>query len=81
MSPWSVYMVRCADGSLYTGIAIDVPKRVAAHNAGKGAKYTRGRGPVQLVWSAVMESATDARQAERDLKQLTKAEKEALIAA
>jgi putative endonuclease len=76
---WSVYMVRCADGSLYTGIAIDVGKRVALHNAGKGAKYTRSRLPVALVWCAEMKNATDARKTETDVKRLSKKEKEKLI--
>lgn len=73
-------MVRCADESLYTGIAVDVEKRIALHNAGKGAKYTRSRLPVVLVWQAAMKSATDARKAEIDLKRLSKKEKEKLIA-
>jgi putative endonuclease len=73
-------MARCADGSLYTGIAINVGKRVALHNAGKGAKYTRSRLPVVLVWQAEMKSATDARKAEADVKRLPKKEKENLIA-
>ncbi len=79
MPTWFVYMVRCGDGSLYTGIAIDVVKRIALHNAGKGAKYTRARLPVVLVWSAAMKSATDARKAEVDVKRLSKKEKEQLI--
>ena len=45
-----VYILRCADGTLYTGITNDVPRRLAAHNSGRGAKYTRGRGPVELVY-------------------------------
>lgn len=73
-------MVRCADGSLYTGIAVEVEKRIALHNAGKGAKYTRSRLPVALVWQATMKSALDARKAEIDLKRLSKKEKETLIA-
>ena len=48
---WKLYILRCRDGSLYTGITTDVEKRFAAHNAGKGAKYTRGRGPWELVYS------------------------------
>lgn len=79
IADWFVYMVRCGDGSLYTGIAIDVAKRVALHNAGKGAKYTRARLPVALVWSAMMDSPTDARKAEFDVKQMTKGEKEKMI--
>lgn len=50
MSQWHVYIVRCSDQSLYTGIAKDVAARVAQHNAGMGAKYTRGRSPVELVY-------------------------------
>ena len=72
-------MVRCADGSLYTGIAVEVEKRIALHNAGKGAKYTRSRLPVALVWQATMKSASDARKAEIDLKRLSKKEKEKMI--
>lgn len=79
MPTWSVYMLRCGDGSLYTGITVDVGKRVALHNDGKGAKYTRARLPVALVWSAEMQTATDARKAEVDVKRLSKKEKEELI--
>src|SRR3989338_7250662 len=79
MQTWFVYMVRCGDGSLYTGISVDVERRVALHNDGKGAKYTRARLSVALVWSAQMKTATDARKAEVDLKRLSKKEKEALI--
>lgn len=75
---WSVYMVRCKDGSLYSGIAKDLAARIAAHNAGKGAKYTKPRRPVTLVWSRRL-PPTKARQREFALKQLTKSEKEALI--
>ncbi|MBS1269794.1 MAG: hypothetical protein MAG794_00746 [Gammaproteobacteria bacterium] len=49
--PWYVYMLRCADGSLYTGVATDIKRRVQEHNAGEGAKYTRGRTPVALVYA------------------------------
>ena len=48
--PWYVYILRCGDGTLYTGITDDIPRRLAAHRAGKGAKYTRGRGPLELVY-------------------------------
>src|SRR5690606_7797478 len=50
MTAWSVYIVRCADGTLYTGISTDVAARIAAHNRGSGAKYTRSRMPVELVY-------------------------------
>lgn len=76
---WFVYMVRCKDGTLYTGITIDLAKRISTHNAGKGAKYTRSRLPVVLAWSAAMESESDARKAEVDVKQMTKKEKEEFI--
>ena len=76
---WSVYLLRCVDGTLYCGISTDVDAHVVVHNAGKGAKYTRSRLPVVLVWQAAMKSATDARKAEVDLKRLSKKEKEALI--
>ena len=46
--PWYVYILRCGDGTLYTGVTDDVPRRLAAHRSGKGAKYTRGRGPLEL---------------------------------
>lgn len=72
-------MVRCADGSLYCGISTNVPDRIAAHNAGKGARYTRSRLPVALVWSAVMASESDARKAEHDVKRLSRKEKELFI--
>lgn len=77
--PWSVYIVRCKDGSLYTGIAIDVEKRVAKHNAGAGAKYTRSRRPVVLVWREQVESESSARVREIQLKRLSKSQKEKLL--
>lgn len=74
-----VYLVRCADGSLYTGYALDPERRVQAHNSGKGAKYTRSRRPVTLVYTEQYETATEAHSREWHLKRLTHAEKEALI--
>ncbi len=76
---WYVYMLRCRDDSLYTGMTDDLEKRLASHNAGKGAKYTRGRGPVELVYREACESATDARKREFAIKQLNREEKLALI--
>lgn len=75
---WFVYMARCADGSIYTGIAKDVAARIAAHDAGKGARYTRGRGP--LVVAAVRRCAGkgEALRLELAVKRLTRAEKETL---
>ena len=74
-------MLRCADGTLYTGVALDVARRVAEHE-GQGprsAKYVRGRGPVRLVFSRVVGTRAEACREEYRLKRLPKAEKEALI--
>lgn len=76
-----VYMVRCVDGSLYTGIAVDVGKRVARHNLGKGSKYCRSRLPVQLVYTEELGSFSLALKREYALKQLTRLAKEGLLRA
>jgi predicted GIY-YIG superfamily endonuclease len=75
-----VYMVRCADGTLYTGFARDPHARVRVHNSGKGAKYTRSRLPVALVYSEQCESLSAALKRERQLKPWSRSSKEALIA-
>jgi predicted GIY-YIG superfamily endonuclease len=75
-----VYMVRCADGTLYTGLAKDPQARAAVHNSGKGSKYTRSRLPVSLVYTESCESLSAALKRERQLKPLKRAQKEALIA-
>ena len=77
---FTVYVLRCADGSLYTGIARDLAARLAAHNAGRGAKYTRARRPVEVAWSRGRQPPTDARRIEPALKRLTRAEKLRLVA-
>jgi putative endonuclease len=79
---WRVYIVRCADGSLYTGIARDVVRRVAAHNAdgGAGASYTRSRRPVTLVYQETAADRSAASKREYQIKQLSRAEKLALVA-
>jgi predicted GIY-YIG superfamily endonuclease len=77
---WTVYIVRCAKGSLYTGIAIDVRKRVAQHNAGTGSKAVRALGiPVKLVYSEVYSSKSDALKREYAIKQMSRGDKLALI--
>ena len=76
---WKLYILRCGDGSLYTGITTDVQKRLAAHRSGKGAKYTRGRGPLELVYSEKCGSHSDALRRELEIKRLTREEKETLI--
>jgi predicted GIY-YIG superfamily endonuclease len=70
MRDWQVYMVRCADGSFYTGIARDLEARIACHNAGKGAKYTRGRLPVELAYSEAAQDRSAASKRERAIKRL-----------
>ena len=75
------YMVRCADGTLYTGYARDPDARVKVHNSRKGAKYTRSRLPVSLVYSEQCESLSAALMRERQLKRWSRAQKEALVRA
>ena len=72
---WFVYMLRCGDGTLYTGITDDVEKRLAAHRAGRGAKYTRGRGPLELVYTERQSDKPAALRREHEIKQLTRQEK------
>lgn len=76
---WYVYILRCGDGSLYTGITDDVDRRLAAHRAGKGAKYTRGRGPLELVHKEEYPDKGSALKREYAVKQLHRKEKEQLI--
>ena len=77
--PWYVYILRCGDGSLYTGIAKDVAARLAVHRSGKGAAYTRSHLPVTLVWTGPPEDESGARKREASIKRLPKAEKEAFV--
>lgn len=76
---WHLYILRCRDGSLYIGITTDVQKRFEAHNSGKGAKYTRGRGPLKLVYREECGSHSDALKRELAVKSLARTEKETLI--
>ena len=76
---WKLYILRCRDGSLYTGITTDVQKRFATHNAGKGAKYTRGRGPLELVYRETCGSHSDALKREAAVKKLSREQKESLL--
>ena len=77
--PWYVYILRCGDNTLYTGITDDVPRRLAAHRAGTGAKYTRGRGPLELVYTEQLPDKSAALRREIEIKRLRRAEKERLI--
>jgi len=74
-----VYVVECADGSLYTGYTTDVERRLAEHNAGEGAKYTRGRCPVELVHVETFDSRGAALQREAQIKNRSRPAKERLI--
>lgn len=74
-----MYIARCSDGSLYTGIARDVLTRIAAHNAGRGARYTRGRGPLLVCAQRRCRSKGDALRLEWAVKQLPRPEKETLL--
>ncbi len=76
---WSVYILRCADGSYYVGYSNDVAKRLERHNAGLGAKYTRSRRPCALVHSEQYATRSDALKREYQIKQLSRAEKQAII--
>ncbi|HEY1690703.1 MAG TPA: GIY-YIG nuclease family protein [Polyangiaceae bacterium] len=75
MDAWFVYIARCTDGTLYAGIARDVAARVAQHDAGKGARYTRGRGPLTVLAKRRCPSKGDALRLEAAVKRLSKAEK------
>ena len=76
---WSVYLVRCRDGALYTGIATDVERRFAEHADGRGAKYLRGRGPLELVLEREVGGRGLAQRVESAIKRLPKEEKELLL--
>ena len=77
---WHVYMVRCSDGTLYTGITIDLEKRIEAHNSGKdGARYTRSRRPVKLVYSEQVESKSAAAKLECQIKRLPRDKKKRMV--
>jgi putative endonuclease len=72
---WLVYVVRCREGSLYTGATNDLPRRLKAHNAGTGARYTRARRPVTLIWKRRAKDKSAALSLEARLKRLSRAEK------
>ena len=77
---WYVYMLRCGDGTLYTGVTDSVERRLAAHRSGRGAKYTRGRGPLELVYVEEVANKSAALKREIAIKNLTRREKDALRA-
>ncbi len=75
---WICYLICCADGSLYCGITNDMEKRLAAHNAGEAAKYTRGRRPVRLMYVEPCADKSSALKRELQIKELSRGEKQAL---
>lgn len=77
--PYFLYILRCGDGSLYTGITTDVEKRLQTHQSGKGAKYTRGRGPLAVVYRELCGDKPTALRRELEVKALTREQKLALI--
>ena len=80
MKCWSVYILECGDGSLYTGITNDVPARLLAHQEGRGAKYTKGRGPLSLKYQEECGDRSMASKREMVIKKLSREEKLALMA-
>jgi len=79
MKPWFVYIVRCSDGTLYTGIAVDVEARIKAHNNGLGAKYTKPRRPVILLYQEKLSNRSEATKREYAIKKLSKKNKLRLV--
>ncbi len=77
---WYLYILECGDGTLYTGITDDVARRLAQHSAGKGAKYTRGRGPLKLVYQETCGTHSDASKREYEVHRMSRQEKLNLIA-
>ena len=76
---WYLYILRCGDGTLYTGITTDIQRRLEAHRCGKGAKYTRGRGPLELAYQEACSNHSEALKREAAVKRLSRTEKEQLI--
>lgn len=76
---WQLYILRCGDGTLYTGITDDLPRRLQAHRSGRGAKYTRGRGPLELVYREDCPDKSSALRREIAVKKLSRQEKLSLI--
>ena len=76
---WVVYMARCGDGTLYTGITVDLKRRIALHNAGKGAKYTRSRRPVEPAYASELMTRSNALKEENRIKSLTRTKKLMII--
>lgn len=80
LKQWYFYLARCSDGSLYSGITVDLEKRMEVHNEGKGARYTRSRRPVVMVYSERLPDQSSALKREAEVRKWTRTRKEALIA-
>ena len=76
---WYVYLLLCKDRTLYCGTTNNIKKRIAAHNEGKGAKYTSGRGPVKLMWKERLPNRSQAQKREAVIKKLSRGEKQLLF--
>ena len=76
---WYLYILQCKDNTLYTGITTDVPRRLEAHRSGKGAKYTRGRAPLELVYQEYCGTHSEALKRELEIKAMSRSIKEDLI--
>lgn len=76
---WTLYILKCSDDSYYTGITNNLEKRVTDHEGGKGAKYTRGRGPFKIIHTESLENRSEATKREIEVKKLNRADKEKLI--
>ena len=76
---WYLYLVRCADGSLYTGISTDVARRIEAHRLNRGARRLRGRGPLELVYANPLGNRSEAQRVEYRVKRLSRHDKERLV--
>lgn len=79
LSKFFVYIVQCKDGTYYTGYALDIEKRVELHNTGKGAKYTRNRRPVELVWYKTCKNRIFAMRAENTIKRFKREDKKRIV--
>jgi putative endonuclease len=77
---WNVYILECADGTLYTGITNDLDRRMAEHETGRGARYTRGRGPFRLVYHEICRGRGAASKRESEIKSLDREQKLGLVA-
>ncbi len=81
MKSWAVYILRCSDGTLYTGITNDLDKRIETHSSGQGSKYTRSRLPVELVYHEQAENRSEATRRELEIKGLSRSDKIKMIRA